>query len=219
MELIDAWTTCSANRIQLDRQHMEILERYHNDLRYWNEKVNMVSRKDIDQLWERHILHSLMLLKYAEFKPKARVLDIGTGGGLPGIPLKIARPDLRVTLVDSIAKKMKLVEMFAKHTEFKDLIPVTARVETLCDDPHYRGQFDVIVSRAVARTSQLISWSRPLLAPSGFYALLKGGDLQDELEEARQDHPDAEIIETPILAVGLPWFTTDAKKVITCRFS
>jgi len=219
MDLIDVWTTLSANHIPLDREQMESLERYHNELRYWNERVNMVSRKDVDHLWERHIVHSLMLLRYAEFKPKARVLDIGTGGGLPGIPLKIARPDLRVTLVDSIAKKMKMVTMFAQHTAFKDITPVTARVETLIERPHYRGAFDVIVSRAVARTSMLISWTRPLLSKGGYYALLKGGDLREELDEARHDHPGVVITETPIDVLGMPWFKSDEKKVITCRFS
>lgn len=216
MELVDVWTTCSANHIQLEREQMETLERYHNDLRYWNERVNMVSRKDVDRLWERHILHSLMLLKYVSLKPKARVLDVGTGGGLPGLPIKIARPDILITLVDSIAKKATMVEMFAQHTFLKDITVMSRRVETLADQQHYRRSFDVIVSRAVAPTMQLLQWTENLLADGGTCAFLKGGDLAAELDEARAAFPGWTITEQPMSALGLPWLTEDEKKVVLC---
>lgn len=216
MELVDVWTTCSANHIPLEREQMETLERYHNELRYWNERVNMVSRKDVDRLWERHILHSLMLLKYVAFKPKARVLDVGTGGGLPGLPIKIARPDILITLVDSITKKTTMVEMFAQHTELKDITVLTTRVETLVEHRHYRRAFDVIISRAVAPTGQLLEWIHDLLAPGGTCAFLKGGDLAQELSEARTLFPDWLITEHPMEAMGLPWLAHDDKKVVLC---
>lgn len=209
----------SSNNIVVSKEQMDSLKRYHNDLRYWNEKVNMVSRQDVDHLWERHIIHSLMLLKYAELKQRARILDIGTGGGLPGIPIKIVRPDIKLTMVDSISKKMKMTSMFAEHTGLKDITCLTTRVEDLCNDAHYRGHFDVIISRAVARIGVLVEWSRPLLTTKGFYAFLKGGDLTEEIAEAKEQHPGLQIDETPIMCFGLPQFTTDEKKVITCRFS
>jgi 16S rRNA (guanine527-N7)-methyltransferase len=218
-QTIDVWTTLSSNNIVLTKDQIDTLTRFHNDMLYWNEKVNMVSRPDMAHFWERHIIHSLMLLKYVDFKQKARVLDIGTGGGLPGLPVKIARPDLKMTLVDSIAKKMKMTSMFAEHTGLKDIVCLTARVEELIAKPNYQRHFDVIISRAVARIGVLVEWSRPLLAPNGSYAFLKGGDLTEEIAEARTQHPGLVVTETPISCFGIPSFTTDEKKIITCRFS
>ena len=215
--LIDLWTLLSSNGISLSKGQMDSLERYHNELRYWNERVNMISRKDMDNIWDRHIIHSLCLLKYATFKPKARVLDFGTGGGLPGIPLKIARPDIHMTLVDSIGKKMKMTEMFAQHTGLKDLDAVTSRVEELSADSHYRGAFDVVVSRAVAPIAKIVRWSRALLNETGQFAFLKGGDLDDEVTIAQEVFPDLKVSVKPIEIFGLPQFKEDDKKVVVCE--
>jgi len=203
----------------LTKPQVDALVRFHNDLLYWNEKVNLVSRQDLDRLWDRHILHSLLLLKYADIKQKARVLDVGTGGGLPGVPIKIARPDIRMTLVDSVKKKYTMAAMFAEHTGLKDISAVCSRVEDLAGDQHYRGSFDVIISRAVAPISELVGWSRQLLKPNGFWALLKGGDLTEEIEEATKEHQGLKVKETLIEGMSLSQFTADSKKVITCRFS
>ena len=219
MSLVDVWTLLSTNGITLSKQQMDSLERYHNELRYWNEKVNMISRKDADNIWEKHIVHSLALLKYVDLPKKARVLDVGTGGGLPGIPLKLARPDLRITCVDSIAKKTKLVTMFAEHTGLKDIDVVTSRVEELSNDPHYRRGFDVIVSRAVAPITKLVRWTRELIKEDGFYAFLKGGDLTEEIAAATQEHPSLSTQEFNIVFLGLPQYKQDEKKVIRCEFS
>lgn len=211
---LDFWTTSGANGMVLDKEQVESLQRYHDELLYWNAKVNLISRKDENQIWGRHILHSLSLLKYITFPKKARVLDLGTGGGLPGIPLKIARPDLRMVLCDSVRKKMTMTAMFADHTGMKNIEAVTSRVEDLGDNPHYRAAFDVIVSRAVAETMQLMEWVRPLLAPGGFCAFLKGGDLTAELSNARQTFPGVEIREIQIDLFGAPWFKADEKKIV-----
>lgn len=216
---IDVWTTCAANGIMLTKPQIDALTRFHNDLQYWNEKVNLVSRNDIEHLWVRHIIHSLLLLKYIDFKQKARVLDVGTGGGLPGVPLKIARPDLRVVLVDSIKKKLKMAAMFAEHTGLKDITAVSARAEDLGKVPHYRGSFDVIVSRAVAPIVDIVSWTQPLIAKHGTWALLKGGDLTKEVEEACSAFPGLVVEVKLIDAFGLRQFAADEKKVVTCRFS
>src|ERR1035437_3617204 len=101
---------CAGNGVPLDDGQMRCFARYAELLTEWNTKVNLISRKDIDQLWERHILHGAALLFLAEFPKHARVADIGTGGGIPGIPLKICRPDLTVILFDSIRKKIAAVE-------------------------------------------------------------------------------------------------------------
>ncbi|MGB9912782.1 MAG: 16S rRNA (guanine(527)-N(7))-methyltransferase RsmG, partial [Candidatus Kapaibacteriota bacterium] len=116
MELTEFWTILSANGIILEVEQLKQIERFVKELTYWNDKINLISRKDIDNILENHILHSLSILKYVEIPQKANTLDVGTGGGLPGIPLKIARPDINMILIDSIAKKIKITDMLAKHT-------------------------------------------------------------------------------------------------------
>lgn len=216
MALVDVWTHLSANSIVLSKPQMDRLQRYHNELVYWNERVNMVSRKDVEHLWERHIIHALMLLRYVEIEPRARVLDVGTGGGIPGIPLKIARDDVKMTLVDSVAKKVNLVRMFAEHTELKDIDAVCSRVEQLDQDAKYRRRFNVIISRAVAPLTEVVGWTRNLLAPNGTYAILKGGDLSGEIANAQEDHRGLRVVEYQIEAFGMPWFKQDQKKVLVC---
>lgn len=219
MTPIDVWTTCGANGVMLDKEQIDALERYHNELKYWNQRVNMISRKDEDNIWDRHILHSLMLLKYVNIPLKARVLDVGTGGGLPGIPVKIARPDIKLLMVDSIKKKVSMTSMFAQHTELKDVSALCVRAEDLVNDPHYRSGFDVIISRAVAKTALLITWVRPLMKSSTVCAFLKGGDLTEEIAEATAQHPEL-IVEVHYLDVfGVPWFREDQKKVVVCRLA
>jgi 16S rRNA (guanine527-N7)-methyltransferase len=219
MTPIDFWTTCSANGVVLDKAQVDALERYHNELKYWNQRVNMISRKDEDNIWDHHILHSLMLLKYVKIQQKARVLDVGTGGGLPGIPVKIARPDIKLLMVDSIKKKVSMTSMFAQHTDLKDVSAICARVEELVNDPHYRSGFDVVISRAVAKTDLLITWVRPLMKPTTVCAFLKGGDLSEEIAEAKAHHPGL-IVEMHDLDVfGVSWFREDQKKVVVCRFA
>lgn len=217
MTPLDFWTTCSANDIMINKDQVDALERYQKEIIYWNKKVNMISRKDEDHIWDRHLLHSLTLLKYLDIPQRARILDVGTGGGLPGIPIKIVRPDVKMLLVDSIGKKASMTNMFAQHTMLKDITTVNARVEELADDAHYRAAFDVIISRAVASLDVLVSWIRPLLKKNGYCAFLKGGDLADEIGEASAHHKDLKVQEIPIDMFGAPWFAEDQKKVLVCR--
>lgn len=217
MTPLEFWTACSTNGIVLDKEQVDTLERYHDELIYWNQRVNMISRKDEENVWERHILHSLTLLKAVDIKQKARVLDVGTGGGLPGIPVKVARPDIKIVMVDSIRKKTTMTEMFAQHTALKDMTVINARAEDLAIESQYRQAFDVVISRAVARTSAVLSWVTNLVKPTGYCAFLKGGELIDELAEAAEQHPRWTITEHPIRVFGQPWFEENDKKVIVCR--
>jgi len=219
VSLLEAWTLLSMNSIVLDKAQIDLLERYHRELVHWNNSVNLVSRKDVDFLIERHLIHSLMLLRYVEFPHKARVLDLGTGGGLPGLPIKIARQDLRVTLVDSIAKKIKIVDMMARHTGLKDLDAVRMRVEDMATISKYKSAFNVIVSRAVAPLKDLAHWSGGVRAPGAVLAVLKGGNLTDEISEFKTAFPNVSVIEHDINVHGLPWFLQENKKVVECRFS
>lgn len=217
MDLTEFWTICSANGIPLEVEQLHAIERYANEIAYWNEKVNMISRKDIANILDRHILHSLMICKYAEFPQKGWVLDIGTGGGFPGIPLAIARPDLRILLTDSIAKKVKMTEMFASHTGRRDVKARCIRVEDLSREKDMVGKFDRITARAVAPLASLMDWSESLLKKNGQYVFLKGGDLSEEIADAQKKFPKYEYIEIQIDCVGYPYFKEEQKKVIIVK--
>ncbi len=155
-----------------------------NDLyQDWNLKINVVSRKDIDELYLRHVLHSLGIAKIQTFQAGAKILDVGTGGGFPGIPLAILFPDVEFHLVDSIGKKIKVVEEVVNGLGLKNVTPFNCRVEEL----NKQSEYDFIVSRAVARMDSFVHWVKGKIAKKNNHALkngilyLKGGDLTDEL--------------------------------------
>ncbi len=165
--------------------------------REWNEKINVISRKDIGGLYEKHVLHSLAIAAAFTWPPGAEILDIGTGGGFPGIPLAIFFPDQHFHLVDSIGKKLKVVEAVLDATGLKNISTQHGRAEEIKN-----RKFDCVVSRAVAPLKDLWAWSRPLLrkgprppgglievaylrdAPPRGLICLKGGDLSAEISES-----------------------------------
>lgn len=157
----------------------------------WNLKINVVSRKDIDELYIRHVLHSLGIAKVQAFKPGAKILDVGTGGGFPGIPLAILFPETQFHLVDSIGKKIKVVDEVTEGLELTNVKSYNQRVEEL--DDHY----DFIVSRAVAIMPTFVRWVKGKIAKESNHEFkngilyLKGGDLTEEL----QDYRTAQIFE------------------------
>ncbi|MEM9991141.1 MAG: 16S rRNA (guanine(527)-N(7))-methyltransferase RsmG [Bacteroidota bacterium] len=158
----------------------------------WNTKINVISRKDIDNLYERHILHSMSLALVTDFKDGAQILDLGTGGGMPGIPLAILFPNVHFTLIDGTRKKISVVQAVAEALELDNVTAQQHRVE------EWKGQkFDFVVTRAVATLSKLIPWTLPVLKkkhqhgyPNGLFAL-KGGNVQQEID----DLPNEEYIE------------------------
>ncbi|MBS7252562.1 16S rRNA (guanine(527)-N(7))-methyltransferase RsmG [Flavobacterium branchiicola] len=149
----------------------------------WNEKINVISRKDIDSLYTKHILHSLGIAKIMKFEPGATVLDVGTGGGFPGIPLAILFPETRFYLIDVIAKKIKVVQGVADALELKNVKAEQKRAELV------KGDFDFIVSRAVTNMPDFVSWIKDKIKKQNKHALkngilyLKGGDLAEELKD------------------------------------
>jgi 16S rRNA (guanine527-N7)-methyltransferase len=163
------------------KQQFEQLPELYN---FWNNQINVISRKDIDELFERHVLHSLGIAKVMSFLPGEKVLDVGTGGGFPGIPLAILFPDTEFYLVDSIGKKIKVVQEVAKAIGLKNLRASHLRAEQVNE------KFDFVVSRAVTRLGEFYPWVRGKFNKESKNALangilyLKGGDLQQEITES-----------------------------------
>lgn len=150
---------------------------------HWNQRINVISRKDMDQLYLHHVLHSLSIARVIAFRDGTSVIDAGTGGGLPGIPLAIMFPKVSFTLVDSVAKKIRVVESIIGELKLNNCVTRTTRLEKLGD------RADFVVSRAVTDMDTLFRWVRKNIIPGGFNDLtngllaLKGGDLKEELQK------------------------------------
>ena len=181
MELIEKYFP---NLSELQKQNLAALDALYAD---WNAKINVISRNDQDHFYERHVLHSLAIAKVCRFHPGAEVLDIGTGGGFPGIPLAILFPKAQFHLVDSIGKKVKVVEEVALALNLKNVTAEQIRAEKL------HRSFDFIVSRAVTQMPKFMTWTRNRVRKgkdAGSMAngilYLKGGDLSEELASFRR---------------------------------
>ncbi|MAK36706.1 MAG: 16S rRNA (guanine(527)-N(7))-methyltransferase RsmG, partial [Flavobacteriaceae bacterium] len=187
MEIIEHYFPQLTEAQKLQFKKLEVL---YNE---WNLKINVVSRKDIDELYLRHVLHSLGIAKVVTFLPGTKILDVGTGGGFPGIPLAILFPEVHFHLVDSIGKKIKVVQEVAAGLQLENVTITNARVETVS------GNYDFIVSRAVAQMETFVHWVKGKVAKTSKHALkngilyLKGGDLSEEL----QNFPKATIYKLP----------------------
>ena len=168
------------NLTAIKKEQFEKLDFLYHD---WNEKINVISRKDIDALYTKHILHSLGIAKIIQFEPGTYVLDVGTGGGFPGIPLAILFPETRFYLIDVIAKKIKVVQAVAEELELKNVRAEQMRAENV------KGDFDFIVSRAVTNMPDFVSWVKTKIKKNNKHELkngilyLKGGDLSEELKD------------------------------------
>jgi 16S rRNA (guanine527-N7)-methyltransferase len=189
---------------QLTDAQKALLNRLPQLYEEWNAKINVISRKDVENITERHILHSLSLSFFVPFPKGATILDIGTGGGFPGIPLAILYPDCSFTLADSIGKKIKVVQEIATACGLKNVTPLH------CHSSELKGRFDFVVSRAVCPLDELVKMVSKNLdfSGKGGIAALKGGDLTEELKGFGSAVKEFSIAEK----ITLPFFET--KKVV-----
>lgn len=158
--------------------------------KFWNDQINVISRKDTENFYERHVLHSLGIAKIQAFNPGSEILDVGTGGGFPGIPLAILFPESNFTLVDSIGKKIKVVNEVAKSLALSNVKGIHCRAEVV------EGKFDFVVSRAVTRMPDFLVWVKGKIKSKSNHErkngilYLKGGDLSEEMSSVKQKYKE-----------------------------
>lgn len=192
-----AWlvSVCSENGLKIDNVQAGQLESYSRLLLSWNQNINLISRKDEENVVQNHILNSISFLFFRELRKKSRILDLGTGGGLPGIPLKILMPDIEMVLLDSIAKKTAALSAIVDGVGLKGVGVATGRAEELAPKREFHAVFDYVVSRAAGKLEDVVKWSRGFLkesespdgriVPVGTLLVLKGGDFEGELKHTR----------------------------------
>jgi 16S rRNA (guanine(527)-N(7))-methyltransferase RsmG len=230
--------SCKQHGIQLTEVQASQFQDYVNLLLDWNTRINLISRQDTGDIWATQIYHSILPWFLVAFPLGWKILDLGTGGGLPGIPLSILRPDLQLTLLDSIKKKTAAVGEMVGLLELQNVEVLTRRAEDLAKESRRTGSFDAVITRAVAPLEKLIRWSRPLLrvtqqelstiVPADFSLRVldrscilawKGGDLEGEIERARIKvrEADIQVLHLPTsdsLVAGL-----EGKKIVMVRFT
>jgi len=228
-----AHKVCEQNGLVICDESWTRLEEYVSLLLEWNSRINLISRKDVDNIWISHILHSLSPLVAFEFRAGWKILDIGSGGGLPGIPIAIARPDLNLHLIDSIGKKTMATSEMIRQIGITNVSVLTGRVEELGNRDGFKNRFDGVLARGVAPLVELLRWSRPILKcglSSGRFELnchlippfvlaMKGGDLTAELVdagEASNNKPNIQIKDLEL--VGSENFGLEGKKFVIVNF-
>jgi 16S rRNA (guanine527-N7)-methyltransferase len=232
-------TICAQNGLQLSDEQIHTLEQFGNLLLEWNKKINLISRRDEENFWTSHILHSLSILFKVSIPPQSLVLDLGTGGGLPGVPIKIARPDLKFTLLDSTQKKINVVKEISQTLGLRGIEMVWGRAEDVGKLKEYTRGYDLVVARAVAPLKDLVLWSAPFLKKGSETAqvtrasageavttisrptlvALKGGNLSDELR-AIQKNPRVENVSVLDLALrGSAQLEEGDKKIVLVEFT
>jgi 16S rRNA (guanine527-N7)-methyltransferase len=228
---------CRDNGLPLSDDQVNLLRRYVELLREWNAKVNLISRRDEENIWWSHILHSLSILFFVTPGEEMRLLDLGTGGGLPGIPLAILRNDLHITMLDSIRKKTVAVQDMLDKLSLPAARMETGRAEELAAKSGWSGTFDIVVARAVAPLEDLLRWSRPLLRPARgervqhrlaepagrplstpLLLALKGGDLAGEIQRAQQRARSAVITSNTLVFPGSEELGLEDKRLVTVEF-
>lgn len=188
---------------------LKLFTQYQQLLLEWNTKINLVSRKT-DSI-ENHILNSIFFLKKYPLTGNEKIIDIGTGGGFPGIPLKILFPELSVTFLDSIAKKMMVVEDITTKMGLNVKI-LTGRAEEISQNPNFKGKYEVVISKAVAPLESLYEWTSDFMTSSGKMICIKGGDITEEQKSLDRAYPG---VKTETIEYSFPSeYNIEDKKIV-----
>lgn len=206
------------NGIQISDLKWETLEAWGKLLLETNQQINLISRKATADFWEKQVLHSLALLAVFEIPANATVCDFGSGGGLPGIPLAILRPDLQVTLLDSKQKKTNALNRMKTELRIPNLQVVGGRGEELGKKKRWKQNFSVITARAVAPLWQLEQWTRDLRAPESVLYTYKGGDLKQERHALAGITQTVSVQQTRLALKGYSGFLEEEKSILALRF-
>lgn len=227
-------TICISNGLAVSDKQLDLLSKYVHLLLEWNTKINLISRRDVDNVWTSHILHSISPLFELRLIPQPSVLDLGCGGGLPGVPLKILNPDMQMTLLDATRKKITAVQDILEKLGLEGVDTVSGRAEDMARIDSYRGRYHYVVVRAVASLADLAKWSRSFLRGTtellpekpkvGFVAMppaliaLKGGDVQKEVNEARNIAGLQSVSVVTMKFKGSERLLENDKKIIVIQF-
>ncbi len=227
-------TVCADNGLILGEERLALLEVLAVRLLEWNKKINLISRRDEENFWSSHLLHCLSPLFKIELPKGSRVLDLGTGGGLPGLPLKIVRPDLAFTLLDSTQKKINVVRDLINTLRLDGVATVWGRAEEIGETKEHNHQYDIVIARAVASLKDLVCWSEPFLKSNITFAppstvvvqerklqierptliALKGGDLEGEIGQIRKMPQVKSITVLNLTLEGSSQFEGGEKKIV-----
>jgi len=225
---------CRKNRFNVSDSQVLQIDGFVDQLLQWNKKLNLISRKDEENIWVRHILGSVSFLFRISLRSKSSVVDVGTGGGLPGIPLAILLPEIQFTLIDSIQKKVNAISDILPMMKLPNVRAVCGRAEEISRKKEYQYSFDYVVARAVAPVKDIVTWCKPFLKMKGDEAdvpegeddayvprssilMLKGGDLTDELKEAQVKTSPRSIRVFPIIVSGTEQSELSDKKIIILK--
>jgi 16S rRNA (guanine527-N7)-methyltransferase len=228
---------CLKNGLAPTDEQIEQLSYFVVLLLEWNKKINIISRKDEENVWKYHILHSISPLFKLEIKQNSRVVDIGTGGGLPGVPIKILRPDLKFLCIDSTGKKIKALSQMISNLNLGGIDTVWGRAEEIGLHPEYTNQFDFALARAVAPLKNLLCWAKFFLkreqktrlrkvVSSGKLDLsspaliaFKGGAVSEEIEIAKRKQPYSQIQSIDLSVYGSEELIASDKKILVIHFT
>lgn len=168
------------------REKAEILMQYMEEILMWNEKVNLTGITDRDEFVQKHFIDSLLVIDSTEFNKAKSIIDIGTGGGFPGVPLAVCFPEKDFLLMDSLSKKIKIVKEICQELDIKNVTAVHGRAEEMARHKELRETFQLCVSRAVANMSTLSEYCLPFIEKGGTFIAYKGPDCEDEIEDAKE---------------------------------
>ena len=186
MEYFDILNKASNNEgLEYNEKKHKQFMRYKELIKEWNEKVNLTAIKDDEGIVKKHFIDSMKVFKFDQLKAAKSVIDIGTGGGFPGIPMKIIKPEINIVLLDSLNKRIKFLDEVIKELQLEGIKAIHGRAEDFAQEVQYRGKFDVAVSRAVANLTVLSEFCIPYVKVGGYFVAMKGPAVEEEIKQSK----------------------------------